>query len=80
MKMFNNNWKTLVVIVFMTFTAVIGWSGKWMFNSVIQRLDMIEKQTRELPAIRQQVQANREFITQNSDDIRELRRTKRDKE
>lgn len=69
-----------MVIVFTTLAAMLGWGGKWMFNSVIQRLDAIEKQTRELPAIRQQVQTNREFITQNSEDIRELRVTKKDKE
>ena len=78
-KTLNGNWKTMVTLVITTLLTACGWFVVQGYSSVIRRLDVIEEQTRELPAIRQQVEVNRETITQHSDNIHELYVTKADK-
>lgn len=78
-KLLNSNWKTLVIIVIMVLVGAVGWMVKLGFGSVINRLDTIEAQTRDIPVLKVQVEQNTDDIEQAQADVRELQKTKVDK-
>lgn len=64
----NSNWWTKIVIV--TLLAIAGSLFTMGYNAMTNKLDRIELNTTDLPALRKQIDQNQRDIDENKEDIR----------